>query len=73
MISGTRMDIADISDGAGDDATSGIGVGRSSRWFGYGWPSSWGWGGYGGYRRGGAGVESNEGTLSRSMRRGYYG
>ena len=69
MISGTKVDIADISEGAGDGVVGDIGVGRAARWFGYGWPSNW-WG-YGGYRRGGAGVESNS-NLPRSSR-GYWG
>ena len=67
MISGTEMDIADISEGAGDGLVGDIGVGRAARWFGYGWPYNW-WG-YGGYRRGG-GVESNS-DLPRSSRFGY--
>ena len=79
MISGTEMDIADISEGTGDGLVGDIiGVGRDARWFGYGWPSNWGWGGYGagylnGYFRGGAGGESDSDQLPRPsrMHRGY--
>ena len=69
MISGTKMDIADISEGAGDGLVGG--VGRGASWFGYGWPSSRGWGGYGGYRRGGAGGESIQLPRPSWMHRGY--
>ena len=67
MISGTEMDIDDISEGAGNGLVADIGVGRTGRygWWGYPW-----WTVYGGYRRGG-GVESNS-DLPRSSR-GYYG
>ena len=76
MISGTKMDIADISEGASDGLVGG--VGRGARWFGYGWPSNWGWGGYGagylnGYFRGGAGGESDSDQLPRPSGRHGYG
>ena len=68
MISGSEMDMSDISERAGNGLVGDIGVGRAARYGWWSWPSSWLWGGYGGYRRGG--VESNSNQLAGSSR-GY--